>query len=111
MRRGGTEQHKNVMLNFRAPAALVVMEVRMPKRIVLAAAIAAAAVAPSGALAQPPHTHPAYVCTGTPPQYDPADLNQMRASVDAASRLALAIRQREYLASCHRVYRPRHHLG
>ena len=79
-------------------------------RLAVGAVTAAMAVS-SGALAQPPqprHYRGAYVCTGTPPQYDPADLNQMRAAVDAAARLALAIRQREYLASCHPVRRSRH---
>jgi len=46
---------------------------------------------------------PHVVCTGTPPQYNPADLNYKRTSVSAASRLALAIRWREYLATCHRL--------
>jgi len=51
-------------------------------------------------------------CNGVPPEYDPRDLNQLRASVSAASRLALAVREREFFASCRpALRRHRHHLG
>jgi len=59
---------------------------------------------PSGHARAAPHVR----CTGTPPQYNPADLNYKRASVSASSRLALAIRWREYLATCHPA-KPHHH--
>ena len=56
---------------------------------------------------------PQYVwCTGKPVPYDPYDLNQMRASVSASSRLALVVRQREFLGSCHPPpHHARHHTG
>ena len=105
------------MLNFLARAALLHMGLAMVKTVMFAAVIvtgAATAMANSG-FGQPLHLRhhaPHYICTGTPPEHDPEDLNQMRASVDAASRLALAIRLREYLASCRPVtHRSRHHLG
>jgi len=87
----------------------------MVRTVLLAAAAAAAATAAGAALAQPRHKPvpaPQYVwCTGKPVTYDPFDLNQMRASVSASSRLALAIREREFLASCHPAPHPRHHTG
>jgi len=51
-------------------------------------------------------------CNGVPPEYDPRDLNQLRALVSAASRLALAVREREFFASCRPpLRRHRHHVG
>jgi len=93
------------------------MGLAMVKTVMFAAVIvigAATAMANSG-FGQPLHLRhhaPHYVCTGTPPEYDPEDLNQMRASVDAVARLALAVRGRDYLASCRPLsHRPRHHWG
>ena len=65
----------------------------------------------SGGLARTVRHRPVYVsCTGAPPEYDPRDLNQLRASVSASSRLVLAIREREFLASCHPAsHYPRHY--
>ena len=88
----------------------------MVRTVLLAAAAAAAATAAGAALAQPRHKPvpaPQYVwCTGKPVPYDPYDLNQMRASVSASSRLALAVRQREFLGSCHPPpHHARHHTG
>ncbi|HYA04311.1 MAG TPA: hypothetical protein VEF90_00330 [Xanthobacteraceae bacterium] len=86
----------------------------------VAAALAIAALLSLGAadgLAQTPRSKPYapphYLwCNGAPPEYDPRDLNQMRASVSAASRLALAVREREFFASCRpALRRHRHHVG
>ena len=49
---------------------------------------------------RPQHSRLALRCSRLPPRYDPYDLNQMRASISAGARLAFAIRQRDYLASC-----------
>jgi hypothetical protein len=50
-------------------------------------------------------------CTGTPPEYNPGDLLQKQAGVSASARLALAIRYREYLASCHEAPAHRYQRG
>jgi len=75
------------------------------RRALFGIATALCLCVPAGHARAAPHVR----CTGTPPQYNPADLNYKRASVSASSRLALAIRWREYLATCHRVApQPRH---
>lgn len=54
----------------------------------------------------------AYVhCTGVPPEYSPGDQLYKQAPISASARLALAIRWREYLATCHRDSAHRHHWG
>jgi hypothetical protein len=71
----------------------------------LAAALATAALclgADAGfAAAAARHTAAKAHCTGTRPEYNPGDLLYQQAGVSASARLALAIRWREYLASCH----------
>lgn len=72
----------------------------------LAIAAAVVALSVSGSVARTAY----YVrCTGTPPEYSPGDLLYKQAGVSASARLALAIRWREYWASCHRVAVHRHH--
>ena len=69
----------------------------------LAAALATAALCLGAAAGFAPAAagHTTAHCTGTPPDYDPGDLLYQQAGVSASARLALAIRWREYLASCH----------
>jgi len=73
--------------------------------LTLAAALAAAAlclgVAVGFAAAAARHAAATAHCTGARPEYDPGDLLYQQSGVSASARLALAIRWREYLASCH----------
>jgi len=82
------------------------------RTIIHAAALGIAVVLGAAGLGGAAGASPEVRCTGTPPQYNPGDLNYKHASVSAASRLALAIRWRAYLATCHRVApRPGHSAG
>jgi hypothetical protein len=76
------------------------------------AALGAAAVAVSLSASAGTAGAAAYVrCTGVRPEYSPGDALYKQAPVSASARLALAIRWREYLATCHRVSSHRHHWG
>jgi len=82
----------------------------------LAVAAAVASLSATDGFAQTvrykPYAPRYLLCIGTPPEYDPRDLNQLRASVSAASRLELAIREWEFFASCRPAERRhRRHVG
>jgi hypothetical protein len=76
------------------------------RSLIVAATLTAAALA-LGTGASLAYTR----CAGTPPEYNPGDLLQKQAGVSASARLALAIRYREYLASCHGVPAHRYQRG
>jgi hypothetical protein len=77
-----------------------------------AAAIGAAVVAVSLSAAAGSAGAAAYVyCNGERPEYSPGDQLYKQAPISASARLALAIRWREYLATCHRVSARRHYRG
>jgi hypothetical protein len=82
----------------------------------IVSAMAALAVAAAGLGVTDAFAHNVrYTWCSQPPPYDRNDINYMRAGVSASARLAVAIRAREYLASCHTShvvpphYRHRHH--
>jgi hypothetical protein len=82
--------------------------------LTLAAALAAAALwlGAAAGFAAAAARHTTAHCTGTRPEYDPGDLLYQQSGVSASARLALAIRWREHLASCHGAAAPhRQHRG
>jgi hypothetical protein len=70
-------------------------------------AVAVSLSAPLGVARAAGHVY----CTGVRPEYSPGDQLYKQAPISASARLALAIRWREYLATCHRVSAHRHHWG
>ena len=79
------------------------------------AALAVAAAALGLGVTESSAHYVRYTWCSQPSPYDRYDINYMRAGVSASARLAVAIRTREYLASCHTShvaaphYRHRHH--
>ena len=68
------------------------------------AAVAAAVMAVSLSASAAPAGTASYIrCAGVPPEYSPGGQLYKQAPISASARLALAIRWREYLATCHRL--------
>jgi hypothetical protein len=86
------------------------VEARMVRTNLCRAAVAAVAVSLTAAAA--PAGATSYVrCSGVRPEYSPGDQLYKQAPISASARLALSIRWREYLATCHGISTHRHHWG